>query len=155
MRRIAAPTAVLAGVLLAAAGCGGGKPSTSASTSGLPTPVSVGPAELPPGEASAAAREAAGAVLSDDPPGAVACARLGEVMAAGTLMVPGVADGIVQASRGADAPLADAAERLGAAYRTAAAAKDEPDEPDKIAAVGAAASDMSGVCAESGFQAVG
>ena len=76
-------------------------------------------------------------------------------MDAGSFMTPGVVDEIVSASATADAPLADAAGRLAAAYRAAVAAKDKDDEPDKIAAVGAAASDMSGVCAQSGLRTVG
>jgi hypothetical protein len=70
-------------------------------------------------------------------------------------MTAGVVDGIVAASATADAPLADAAHRLGDAYVAAIAARNKADEPDKIAAVGAAASDMSGVCADSGLQTVG
>lgn len=93
--------------------------------------------------------------MADDPPGTIGCARLGAAIAAGSLMTPGVVDAIVVATRDADAPLADAATRLGDAYKLAAAAKGKADEPDKVAAVGAAASDMSGVCAESGLKTAG
>jgi hypothetical protein len=90
-----------------------------------------------------------------DPPGSAGCARLAVAVEAGSLMDAGVVDGIVDVSRTADAPLADAAERLEVAYRAAAAANGKSDEPDKVAAVSAAASDMSGVCADSGLQTVG
>ncbi|GIM94578.1 hypothetical protein [Paractinoplanes toevensis] len=92
---------------------------------------------------------------SADPPGSVSCAQLAVAIDAGGLMNAGVVDGIVNASRTADTPLADAAERLDTAYRAAVAATGKTDEPDKIAAVSAAASDMSGVCADSGLQTVG
>jgi hypothetical protein len=93
--------------------------------------------------------------MADDPAGAVTCAQLAVAIAAGSLMTPGVVDGIVAASWTADAPLADAARRLDAAYRAAVAAADKDDEPDKIAAVGGAASDMSAVCVESGLRTFG
>jgi len=70
-------------------------------------------------------------------------------------MTPGVVEEIVAASVTVDAPLADAATRLEGAYRAAIAAKGKAEEPDRIAAVGAAASDMSGVCAVSGLRTVG
>lgn len=92
---------------------------------------------------------------ADSPPGTLACARLAAAIDAGSFMTPGVVDEIVAAGVTAYAPLADAADRLGAAYRAAVAAKDEPDEPDRIAAVGAAASDMSDVCGESGLHTGG
>ncbi|WP_084599191.1 hypothetical protein [Actinoplanes subtropicus] len=131
---------VLACLLLA--GCGGGgadggrgndRPATSPSDA-LPSVIGSG---------------------ADDPPGSVACGRLAAAVAAGSFMSPGVVDGIVAASASADAPLADAARRLGDAYRAAVASKNKPDEPDRIAAVGTAASDMSGVCVASGLQIVG
>jgi hypothetical protein len=131
---------VLACALLA--GCGSATrtavtPSSSAS---------AGPAEISPSVIESSV---------DDPPGSIACARLAVAIEAGSFMTPGVVEDIVSASATADAPLADAATRLGDAYRAAVAAKDKPDEPDKIAAVGAVASDMSGVCAESGLRTVG
>ncbi|MEU4239873.1 hypothetical protein [Actinoplanes sp. NPDC026619] len=121
-------------VLLSTAGCGG---------SDVPA-VTPAPS-VAPSESSAA----------DDPSGSAACARLAAAVAAGSLMDAGVADDIVSSSRTADAPLADSADRLEAAYRAAVAAAGKADEPDKVAAVSAAASDMSGVCAESGLQTVG
>jgi len=93
--------------------------------------------------------------IVDNPPGSIACARLAAAVAAGSFMTAGVVDGIVAASATADAPLADAAHRLGDAYVAAIAARNKADEPDKIAAVATAASDMSGVCAKSGLQTVG
>lgn len=124
-------------VVLLAAGCGGKDhdvPAVSAAPSDSATPV---------------------ASAVDDPPGSVACTRLAAAVAAGSLMEPHVVDDIAAAGRTADAPLADAAERLATAYGSAVAAAGKADEPDKIAAVAAAASDMSGVCAESGLRTAG
>ncbi|MCU7722895.1 hypothetical protein ODJ79_04140 [Actinoplanes sp. KI2] len=92
---------------------------------------------------------------ADDVPGSIACARLAAAIEGGSFMVPGVTGGIAAAAATADAPLADAARRLDDAYRAALAARNKPDEPDKVAAVAAAASDMSGVCAASGLETVG
>ncbi|GAA0531315.1 hypothetical protein GCM10010172_10030 [Paractinoplanes ferrugineus] len=131
---------VAAAVVLLAAGCAGGDDDPVVRTS-------------PSAAASAASAGPTGA--ADDPPGSVACTRLAVALSAGSLMVPGVVDGIVQSSRTADAPLADAADRLGIAYRAASAATGNADEPDKIAAVSAAGSDMSGVCADSGLRTAG
>ena len=64
-------------------------------------------------------------------------------------------DAIVRASRTADAPVADAAERLAAAYASAVAAHGQESEPDAIAAVSVAGADMTGVCADSGLDTVG
>jgi hypothetical protein len=91
----------------------------------------------------------------DDPPGMITCAQLAEAIKGGTLMEPGVVEGIVNSSQTADAPVADAAERLKEAYEAAAGARDKPNEPDAIAAVSASASDMSGVCSDSGLQTAG
>src|SRR3954469_19809072 len=76
---------------------------------------------------------------ADNPPGSIACGRLAAAIAAGSFMTSGVVDGIVAASATADAPLANAARRLGDAYRAAVASHDRADEPDKIGAVSAAA----------------
>jgi hypothetical protein len=70
-------------------------------------------------------------------------------------MIPGVVDGIVNAAVTAAAPVADSARRLKLAYDQAVVAKNKANEPDAIAAVSATASDMSGVCADSGLQTVG
>jgi hypothetical protein len=91
----------------------------------------------------------------DEPPGTNTCRLLIAAVNAGTLMQPGVVDAIVDAGGTADAPLADAARRLGAAYIAATAASTGPDQPDKVAAVSKAGSDMAVVCDESGLAAVG
>jgi hypothetical protein len=91
----------------------------------------------------------------DDPPGIITCARLDQAIKAGSLMQRGIVSRIVTAAGTADAPVADAADRLGTAYYAAAAAAGKPNEPDAIAAVTAAASEMSGVCADSGLKTVG
>ena len=93
--------------------------------------------------------------MVDSPLGVLACARSTAAIDAGSFRTPGVVDEIVAASATADAPLADAARRLGNAYGAASASANKADEPDKIAAVGTVASDMSGVCAESGLRTVG
>jgi hypothetical protein len=141
---------LLACLLLAGCGGGGGgngRPAASPS----PPVVSVPDPSATPGGALPSVIDS----IVDNPPGSIACARLAAAVAAGSFMTPGVVDGIVAASATADAPLADAAHRLGDAYDAAIAAAHKADEPDKIAAVGAAASDMSGVCADSGLQTVG
>ena len=92
---------------------------------------------------------------ADNPPGAITCARLAAAIERSTLMEPGVVDEIDRASDTADAPVADAAGRLAAAYSAAVNSSGAPDEPDRVAAVSAAASDMSGVCRDSGLETVG
>jgi hypothetical protein len=92
---------------------------------------------------------------ADDPPGALTCARLAAAIERSTLMEPGVVAEIDRAAGTADAPVADAARRLAAAYSAAVNASGAPEEPDRIAAVSAAASDMSGVCRDSGLETVG
>jgi hypothetical protein len=141
---------LLACLLLAGCGGGGGgkgRPVVSPS----PPVASVPDLSGTPGGALPSVIDS----IVDNPPGSIACARLAAAVAAGSFMSPGVVDGIVAASATADAPLADAAHRLGDAYVAALDANNKADEPDKIAAVGAAASDMSGVCADSGLQTVG
>jgi hypothetical protein len=91
----------------------------------------------------------------DDPPGTNTCRLLVAAINAATLMEPGVVGAIVAASATADAPLVDAAGRLGAAYAAAAVASDSPDEPDKVAAVSQAAADMASICDESDLATVG
>jgi hypothetical protein len=114
-------------------------------------PAPAGPGDTLPGEPLPSVIEGS----ADDAPGSIACARLAVAIKGGSFMIPGVTDEIVAAAASADAPLADAARRLGDAYRAAVASKNKADEPDKIAAVAVAASDMSGVCAESGLLTVG
>ncbi|RZU52313.1 hypothetical protein EV385_4164 [Krasilnikovia cinnamomea] len=128
------PRSPIAVVLLALllTGCGGGSPPPASS----PAPTS----------ASAAV---------DDPPGTITCARLTQAITDATLMQPGVVDSIVAASTTADAPVADAARRLGEAYAAAVAAHGTADEPDAVAAVSAAAAEMSQVCVDSGLETAG
>jgi hypothetical protein len=92
---------------------------------------------------------------ADEPPGATTCALLAAAIERSTLMEPGVVDTINQAGGTADAPVADAAERLASAYAAAMTASGAADEPDRVAAVSAAAADMSGVCHDSGLETVG
>ena len=91
----------------------------------------------------------------DDPPGTQSCHLLATAVADGTLMDPGVVDGIVRAGATADAPLVDAGHRLATAYAAAVAAKDATGEPDKIAAVSEAGVEMTKVCEDSGLDTVG
>ncbi len=112
-------------------------------------------------EPAAAPSVASSAVVPDDPaatedvPGALACRTLIVAVRDGTLMTPGVVDGIVQASTAADAPIAEAAQRLAAAYAGAVSAAGTESEPDAVAAVSAAGVEMSTVCDESGLETVG
>ena len=91
----------------------------------------------------------------EDEPGTIACGLLASAINDATVMNPGVVDAIVAASGTADAPIADAAERLATAYATAATSVGTDDEPDAVAAVSAAAADMSSICGESGLDTVG
>jgi hypothetical protein len=104
---------------------------------------------------SGAGVQSPGAYAVDNPPGAKTCALLSAAIKGATLMVPGVIGDVVVASATADAPVADAAQRLSAAYTTAVAAKGTGREPDAVAAVSAAAADMAGVCDDSGLSTVG
>ena len=169
MYRKANAAKLLAGVSVSVAvlaGCSGGDdrptaptaPGVSTSMSGASGQIPSGPAGVPgPGPSVAGLPGAgqSGGALIDDPPGLVTCAHLAAAIEAGTLMVPGIVDGIANASRTADAPVADAADRLKSAYARAVAASNTANEPDAVAAVSAAASDMSGVCADSGLRTVG
>jgi len=91
----------------------------------------------------------------DDPPGAMTCGRVVRAVRDATLMVPGVVTDVVQASDTADAPVADAAQRLSARYTAAVAAHGTDGEPDAVAAVSAAAAEMVDVCADSGLETTG
>jgi hypothetical protein len=141
--------------LLLPAGCGHDSPPPAAPVATVPaspatsSPVSGSPA-APDGETPNGSEPAA-----DDPPGTLACGKLGVAIQRGTLMDPGVVDDVVAASATADAPLADSAQRLAAAYAAAVAAKGAADEPDAVAAVSAAAAELAGVCNESGLETVG
>jgi len=109
--------------------------------------ASAAPSPPSPGVPTA---EASGAL-----PGTRTCAALTTAITRATLMDPGVVDRIVAASSTADAPVADAAQRLAAAYARATASRGAAQEPDAVAAVSAAAADMAGVCAESGLESAG
>ncbi|WP_305789207.1 hypothetical protein [Symbioplanes lichenis] len=91
----------------------------------------------------------------DDPPGAIACAMAGTAARAGSFMTPGVVVAIQHASSTADAPVADAAGRLTIAYNAAVRAQGANDEPDKVAAVSAAAAELTSVCGDSGLETAG
>jgi hypothetical protein len=134
---LAGASAVLAGASVVLAGCSA-PPSVS---------PPVRPAPAPTGNDGLAA--------VDEPPGTNTCHRLRVAIADATLMVPGVVDAIVKASRTADAPVADAAQRMAAAYAAAVTAKGSDSEPDAVAAVSAAGAAMSGVCDDSGLDTVG
>ena len=146
------PYATIAVVALLA-GCG--KNATAPST-----PASAAPAQLVSGSPSVVEPSGAGVVPpsvepSGAPPGTLTCAELGGAIQRASLMQPGVVDGIVRTSGTADAPVADAAQRLVAAYVSAVAAKGSDSEPDAVAAVSAAAADMEGVCEQSGLATTG
>lgn len=91
------------------------------------------------------------AAPSDDPPGLLTCRELAVAVRDASLMEPGVVQSVVAASGTADAPVADAAAALGQAYAQALSSHGTQSEPDAIAAVSAAAADMSQVCADSGL----
>src|SRR4051812_11483214 len=93
--------------------------------------------------------------MTDDPPGTNTCTLLVSAVNDATLMEAGVVDAIARASSTADAPVADAAQRLAAAYAAAVAVKGADSEPDAVAAVSAAGSEMATVCDESGLAQVG
>jgi hypothetical protein len=110
--------------------------------------------EAAPAPASSPAVAAAPSEV-EETPGLQACQTLTDAVTDGTLMNPGVVDRVVRASTTADAPVADAAQRLAAAYASAMAARGMESEPDAVAAVSAAAADMSGVCDDSGLTSSG
>jgi hypothetical protein len=114
----------------------------------------AGPAAQPSPEPSVSSA-APSPTAADDPPGSLACAALRRAVTDATLMDTGVVDAIVRASRTADAPVSDAAERLAAAYASAVAAHGQESEPDAIAAVSVAGADMTSVCTDSGLDTVG
>jgi hypothetical protein len=105
--------------------------------------------------ASAASDAATAGPALNDPPGAIACAKLAAAITHASLMEDGVVADIATASTEADAPLADAAQRLASAHAAATQARGSADEPDATAAVSAAAADMHGVCADSGLTTTG
>ncbi len=112
-------------------------------------PDPAGPVAEPPPASSAPAE------FTDDPPGAIACGQVVTAVRDASLLTPGVIDAVAAAAATADAPVADAAQRLATAYDEAVAASGTDDEPDKVAAVSAAAADMVDICGDSGLQTVG
>lgn len=164
---LAAVVAVAGGVV---AGCDGGNNPTTAppveAPSGTPSGAPIGvPGGDPNGASGRASIGAAGGVSSggtagplaavDDPPGMITCVRLAVAIKDGNLMAPGVVYDIEKLAGTADAPVADAADRLGRAYDAALAAAGKTDEPDAIATVSSAASEMSDVRADSGLRTAG
>ncbi|GIF06722.1 hypothetical protein [Actinoplanes siamensis] len=131
---------VVLGTVVALAGCGGDKPSVVST----PPSASVGSAWPAP-------RPLASAPAADNPPGLLTCRQLAVAVRDASLMEPGVIQGILAASKTADAPVADAARALGEAYEQALTSHGTQSEPDAVAAVSAAAADMSQVCADSGL----
>jgi hypothetical protein len=128
---------VLPLLLMLGGGCSGGE-------DGQPAPA-FPPATAEPHDLRA----------SDDQAGMLACGALADSVQNGTLMAPGVADSIVASAGSADGPIADAAQRLSAAYATAMASQGTSGEPDAVAKVSVAGSDMLVVCDESGLISVG
>ena len=130
----------LAVLLVAAAVLGGCSPDAPDAPAGTPTGAGGSPT--------------VSATVADDPPGMITCRRLATAVSGGTLMDAGVIDAILTAADTADAPVADAAVRLSEAYAAARTAAGTAAEPDAVAAVSAAAVDMSNVCADSGLASV-
>ena len=93
--------------------------------------------------------------LADDPPGTATCTLLSAAIKDGTLMEPGVTETVVAAAGTADAPLADAAQRLSAAHTAAVAATGKANEPDAVAAVSESGTEMFKVCDDYGLETVG
>jgi hypothetical protein len=138
---------------LLAGGCSPGSTGSSRDDSAgdgpSPAPVAPGSAAAPGGDAEG--DPSASTALVDDPPGLITCGQVVAALRDGTLMDPGVVDRIAAAGSTADAPVADAASALAGAYAAALTEAGRPGEPDAVAAVSAAAADMSGVCADSGL----
>jgi hypothetical protein len=112
-------------------------------------------AEPQPAPPSAAPAPAASTAAPDDPPGTIACGKAVGAVREATLMNPGVITAITAAAGTADAPVADAAQRLSEAYTKAVAAHNKDTEPDAIAAVSAAAAELVAICNDSGLETAG
>jgi len=134
---------LIVGAACGLAGCSDDRPTVA------PTPA---PAAVPATTGSASSTTSA---EIDDPPGMTACQLLLDAVGGAALMQPGVVDAIESASTTADAPIAEAAHRLASLYASAVAAKGGESEPDAVAAVSAAGTEMSEVCAASGLGTVG
>lgn len=136
------------------AGCS--DPSPDAATSPTAAAPSA-PANEPPGASAAPDNGPPGAAAAqvDEPPGTIACGKAVQAVRNATLMNPGVITDITAATGTADAPVADAAQRLSAAYSKAVAAHDTDAEPDAVAAVSAAAAELVKICGDSGLETAG
>ena len=108
------------------------------------------PASAPPATIATSVEPSVGNL-----PGADACRLLRAAVTDATLMDPGVAAAIAGSAADADAPIADAAQRLLSAYDRAVASSGTEGEPDAVAAVSAAGADLTEVCDESGLDTVG
>jgi hypothetical protein len=120
------------------------------------TTACSGPANTPtitPASTSRAATVTASP--ADDPPGTLACARAARTLREGTVMDPGVVTDITTAAATADAPILEAAQALATSYTDAVAAQGTAAEPDAIAAVSAAAAELTRICAAAGLEVVG
>ena len=91
----------------------------------------------------------------DDPPGSLACGKAVTALRDGTLMNPGVVEDIAGTAGTADAPVADAAQRLTTAFAAALQAEGDEEEPDAIAAVSAAGAEMARICSDAGLETTG
>ncbi|OJF10388.1 hypothetical protein EDD30_2587 [Couchioplanes caeruleus] len=108
-----------------------------------------------PAPAPATAAPPSTPAVADEPPGALACGKIGEAVREGSLMQPGVITGVSASTATADAPVADAAARLQQAYEQAVKAQGAEEEPDLVAAVSGAAAEMVAVCSDSGLSSGG
>ncbi|MFB9357740.1 hypothetical protein [Actinoplanes nipponensis] len=153
------PLAVVPFVLLLAgtvAGCS--HPSHQAATPSPAAAPSVSPAmagQTAAGNAPAGATPAGEVASVDEPPGALTCGKAVRAVRDASLMQPGVIADIAGAAGTADAPVADAAQALSAAYTKAVAAHGTDAEPDAVAAVSAAAAELVAICDDSGLATTG
>jgi hypothetical protein len=104
-----------------------------------------------PATAPAAVATTPAPSASAGPPGAAACIMLGQAIAAGTLLQPGVVDAIAADAATAGPLLKAAAGRLAVAYRFAMEAKGTATEKATAATVGTRGADMTFSCRGDGF----
>ncbi|MFC7532543.1 hypothetical protein [Actinoplanes sp. GCM10030250] len=135
-----------------AGGCsGGGGGVGGGAGNGAPEPA---PGAVASPSGSAAPTTSSDAAQIDDPPGLITCREVAAALRDATLLDDGVVDRIRDTSATADAPVTDAATALAEAYTKAVAARGSADEPDAVAAVSAAAVEMSEVCGDSGLESI-
>jgi hypothetical protein len=120
--------------------------SMAACSSDTPTDPAPAPTTAPP---------TASVAPIDEPPGTIACGKAVRALRDATLMNPGVITDITNAAVTADAPVAEAAQTLSAAYAKAITAHGTPTEPDAVAAVSGAAAELAKTCSDSGLETVG